>query len=198
MTHVPGRTLSWHLAQGEGPAPDAIDSICRALDSSLLRYWAGDARLYGDLILNNILCDLPTRTLALVDPGMPECFYLCDAAPSEWYPASRDFGFLLFWTASLVRPSIGHPVLHARQKRVALRIVRTFLDGLSSAAERRDAAAEIEACARLHVARMRVSASPGGLWRGAVKRIAARTIDRFARELLTTDPAGRGEREYGC
>ena len=197
MTRVPGRTLSWHLAHGKGPAPALLDSICRGLDSCLLHYWAGEPRLYGDLILNNVLCDLPSRTLSLVDPGMPEPFYDCAAAPRSWYPASRDLGFLLFWTASLVRPSLAHPVLHARQKRLALRIVRTFVEGLSCEAERQEATAEIEACARLHVARMRVSGSPGGLWRGAVKRIATRTIDSFVHELRA--PQAHLKRGgYGC
>ncbi len=183
MTRVPGRTLSWHLARGRGPTPEVLESVARAIDSCLRRYWCGEPRLYGDLILNNVLCDLPSRTLSLVDPGMPERFYLCENAPSCWYPASRDLGFLLFWTASLIRPSIAHPVLHARQKRMATRIVRAFLDGLGTETQRRDATAEIEACARLHLGRIRVSASPGGLWRHFVQRAATRTIERMLQDL---------------
>jgi hypothetical protein len=183
MTRVPGRTLSWHLARGGGPPPQVLDSISLAINSCLTRYWSGEPRLYGDLILNNVLCDLPSRTLSLVDPGMPERFYLCEAAPRAWYPASRDLAFLLFWTASLIRPSILHPILHARQKRMATRIVRTFVDDLGSDARRREATAEIEACARLHLGRIRVSASPGGLWRRFVRGAATRTIDRMLREL---------------
>jgi hypothetical protein len=183
MTCVPGRTLSWHLARGAGPAAEVLDSISQVTVSSLLRYWSGEPRLYGDLILNNVLCDLPTRTLALVDPGMPERFYRCGAAPRSFYPASRDLGFLLFWMASLIRPSIAHPALHARQKMMATRIVRTFLKGLGSAAERSDATAEIETCARLHLGRISVSASPRGLWRRFVKRAATRTIEQVFQEL---------------
>jgi hypothetical protein len=183
MTRVPGQTLSRHLAEGAGPSPQVLESISRAIHSCLTCYWSGEPRLYGDLILNNVLCDLPSRTLSLVDPGMPERFYLCETAPRHWYPASRDLAFLLFWTASLIRPSILHPVLHARQKRMATRIVRTFLNGLGSETQRREATAEIEACVRLHLGRIRVSASPGGLWRRFVQRAATRTIDRMLQEL---------------
>jgi hypothetical protein len=159
--------------------------MSHAIVSALRCYWAGDARLYGDLILNNILCDIPSRTLSFVDPGMPERFYLCESAPLSWYPASRDLGFLLFWTASLIRPSIAHPILHARQKLMAATIVRTFLDGLEPA-RRLCAIAEIEACARLHIARMAVSASPRGVWRCLVKCAAATTITRILYELRAT------------
>jgi hypothetical protein len=192
MTRVPGRPLSWHLARGKGPSLEVLQSISRAIDASLLLYWAGEPRQYGDLILNNVLLDVPARTLSLVDPGLPERFYLCDGAPSSWYPASRDLAFLLFWTASLVRPSILHPILHARQKRMAVRIVRTFLDGLKSEAERDEATAEIEACARLHLARITASASVRGLWRLVVKCAAARTIDRFVQELRGMPPVPAG------
>lgn len=189
MTHVPGQTLSWHLAQHKGPTAELVDSISRATVAALRHYWAGEPRLYGDLILNNILCDLESRTLSLVDPGMPERFYLCESVPGSWCPASRDLGFLLFWTASLIRRSIVHPILHARQKRMALSIVWTFLDGLGSPIERDDVTAEIEACARLHLARITTSASPRGLWRGIVNRAAARTIGQFFDELRATLPA---------
>ena len=178
MTRVPGETLSRHLGRGEGPPPDVLDSLARAVVSCLRRYWEGDGRLYGDLILNNVLCDLPSRTLALVDPGLPAPYYLCDAAPRAWYPASRDLGFLLFWTASLVRPSLAHPVLHARQKRMTARMLRAFLDRLASPAERGAAVDEIAACSRIHLARIRVSTSPGGTWRRFVRRVAARTIEQ--------------------
>lgn len=198
MTRVPGRTLSWHLARSDGPTPEVLDSICRATVSSLLHYWSGEPRLYGDLILNNILCDLPSRTLSLVDPGMPERFYLCESAPLFWYPASRDLGFLLFWVASLIRPSIVHPILHARQKRMATRIVRTFVDGLGSATERREALAEIEQCARLHLGRMPVSASPRGLWRRLVKRAATQTIERLFQGLRATPPPASARRNCTC
>lgn len=194
MTRVPGETLSRHLARGTGPAPDVLDAIARATVASLRQYWADEPRLYGDLILNNLLCDPPARTLALVDPGMPERFYLCEDAPRSWFPASRDLAFLLFWTASLIRPSIAQPVLHARQKRMAVRIVWTYLAELESDAQRRDALGEIETCARLHLARMPVSASPRGLWRFVVKRAAAQTLERAFHELraaLRRGSAGR-------
>ena len=187
MTRVPGIPLSRHLASREGPPSEVLESVARAAVSCLRRYWEGEARLYGDLILNNILCDLPSRTLSLVDPGMPEPFYDCAAAPRAWYPASRDLGFLLFWTASLVRASIPHPVLHARQKRMTGRILRTFLEGFESAAERTDATNEIEACARLHLARMATPLSPQGIWRRLVKRATTRTVTRILRDLREAD-----------
>jgi hypothetical protein len=188
MTHVPGHTLSRHLAQGQGLAPELLDSIARAIVSALRCYWAGEPRLYGDLILNNILCDPPTRTLCFVDPGMPEPFYLCESAPLFCYPASRDLGFLLYWTASLIRPSIAHPVLHARQKRMTVAIVQRFLEGFTSAAQQHDAMAEVEACARVHLSRLALSPSPRGVWRCLVRRAAAGTIQRILNELRVTPP----------
>jgi|SRR5688572_5866768 len=197
MTRVPGRTLTWHLAREAHPAAsDLLVSIPRAIVSALRCYWVGEPRLYGDLILNNILCDPVTRSLSFVDPGMPERFYLCESAPLSWYPASRDLGFLLFWTASLIRPSIAHPVLHARQKLMAAEIVRSFLDGLEPTTRRLQATGEIEACARLHVDRMAVSASPRGMWRRLVKCAAAATIARILDELRRTSSALA--RSNGC
>ena len=189
MTRVSGAPLSRHLLRGTSLPDGLLDSMCRATVATLQRYWAGELRLYGDLILDNVLCDVPTRTLTLVDPGMPEPFYVCDGAPRSWYPASRDLGFLLFWAASLLRRAIAHPLLHVRQNDLACRIVQTFLDQLEAPAERHSAMAEIEACARLHLGRIPVSASPKGLWRRLVKCSARRTLEHALSHLRETAPA---------
>ena len=189
MTRVSGAHLSRHLLRGISPPDGLLDSICRATVATLLRYWAGEPRLYGDLILDNVLCDVSTRTLTLVDPGMPEPSYVCDGAPRSWYPASRDLGFLLFWAASLLRRAIAHPFLHFRQNDLARRIVQAFLDRLDAPAEREAALGEIEACARLHLGRMRLSSSsPKGLWRRLVKWSATRTLEQISEELRETAP----------
>jgi hypothetical protein len=183
MTRVPGRPLGWHLGRADGLPHDVMDSVARATVSCLRRYWEGEGRLYGDLILDNVLCDLPSRTLSLVDPGMPEPFYDCAAAPKCWYPASRDLGFLLFWTGSLVRNSLVRPVLHARRKRMTALILRAFLAGLGSDGDRRRATAEIESCAGLHLGRLGTTATVKGLWQRVIKGPATATVDQLLREL---------------
>lgn len=186
MTAVPGRTINSCLASRRRPSADVLESLAHASVDALERYWAGDLRPYGDPNLKNILFDEETRTLSLVDPGLPEEIYRCDDAPNRWYPASRDLAFLIYWTAVTVKSSLGRPGFQRRREQFAASMLRSAVCRQGSRAQQESFLDEIEACIRVHLRRIPVSYSPAGLWRRFVKAAATRTIRAILQEQKAT------------
>jgi hypothetical protein len=198
MTMVPGRSLNSHLTAPAGSVAGDLDPLACAIGHALWRYWNDEVRIYGDLDLNNILCDLDAGVLSLVDPGMPEKAYLCEGVKRAWYPASRDLAYLVFDVATAQRYWFG--LLPARKRREELveRILRACLQTIDSAAERAALLDEVARCARVHLRRIKAGWSPVGLWHVLLRRIAARHIDRTLRG-LQTDAGGNGRAPLaGC
>jgi hypothetical protein len=203
MTRVPGRPLNSYLQAGNDLSHEILDSITRALVTCLTTYWADACQPYGDLNFSNILCDLPAKVLSFVDPGIPEEIYLCDRVTKNWYPASRDLAHVLYHMASSIRPRLGDAGFRRRKqaKRLIERILGLFLSRISPASRREGLLDEIDACARVHLGRIQVSWSPGGMWRRFVRQFASRSIDETLSRLRgavsgepgSTDRAGAPE-----
>jgi hypothetical protein len=103
MTRVPGKSLNAYLRNSLPLTTETLDSLASALVAALNCYWSLGARPYGDLNLDNVLCDLSAQTLSFVDPGVLQDGFLCERVGSHFYPASRDLAYLVFDTSSAVK-----------------------------------------------------------------------------------------------
>ena len=103
--------------------------------------------------------------LSFVDPGMPEPSYLCDEVDRRVYPASRDLAYLMFDVATSERLWFGRPAARRRQRELADRVVHACLGGIGSAAAKAALLDEVDACARVHLRRIKASWSLAGTWR---------------------------------
>lgn len=175
MTPVSGRPVVDLLRDDDSLADEP--SIAAAILSALDRFWTSSRRIYGDLNFSNILCDPGSRRLCFVDPGMPERCYQCGDAPAEFAPASRDLAYLLFESAAAVRAHLGEPLVRSAMIRLATRMIDEQCNHLDALRDRDAFLDEIRACAWTHLRRIKVGATPGGIWRRAVRRIAAKTIE---------------------
>jgi hypothetical protein len=203
MTRVPGRPLDSYLRAGSELTPEVVDSITRVIVTCLTTYWADTCQPYGDLNFSNLLCDLPAQALSFVDPGIPEPIYRCDRVAKNWYPASRDLAHLLYHIASSLRPRLGDAGFRRRRRGKGLLegILGLLLSGINPASRRKDLLDEIDSCARVHLGRIQVSWSPGGMWRRFVRQFASGSIDETLRRLRdavsgapgSTDRAGAPE-----
>ena len=82
MTRVPGVPLNECVVDGRRLTPDALAAIADAVVAGMERTWAVESQIHGDFNFDNILCDLPTRTLSFVDPGVRE-----DVPSFDGFPA---------------------------------------------------------------------------------------------------------------
>ncbi|MCA1685042.1 MAG: hypothetical protein LC745_03480 [Planctomycetia bacterium] len=191
MTRVPGRSLNSYLRGTVGADDEVLGSLAGAVIGALGCYWRGDQRIYGDIDFNNILCDPASRTLSFVDPGMPDREYLCEGVTRDWYPASRDLAYMLFDVAVSVKAFLGHRAARRRQKELVETMVLAFAGTTGAGPERDRLLAEIRACARTHLGRVRASWSPAGAWRLLLKPVASRNLDRAIDKLRAAAVGGR-------
>jgi hypothetical protein len=157
-----------------------IDEVAGVVFAALQRYWAGSPRLYGDLNLDNILCDPQAKQLTLIDPGMPDDSHLCDDAPNRWFAMSRDLAYLAYSVACSVKRNLPHPLVDRRQLAMVEAIV-------SQGVEHADDPAfidELRACVQLHIASIAGSWSLAGAWRNFVRHRTAVRVDAMIQRII--------------
>jgi hypothetical protein len=169
--------------------PEDLECLASTILAALVQYWGDVPRIYGDVNLDNILCEMATRSFSFVDPGMPEKAYLCEGVDKTWYPASRDLAYMLFDIAASVRSSIGHPVARQRQMDLIERLLLAFVERIDSAHEKACLLDELQACTRIHLRRIKANWSPAGIWRLLIRRIASRSIDKILHRVRAADVA---------
>ena len=109
MTRVPGKSLNAYLRAMIPDGEVGFAEIADAIVAGMQGTWAVKAEVHGDFNFDNILCDSDSRTLSFVDPGVQPRAFLTDAAPRQFYPASRDLAHLLFETEVTVRKTLTNP-----------------------------------------------------------------------------------------
>ncbi len=177
MTRVPGQSLNDCLATAGQVDAATLGAIAEAVVVVMERCWTAGSQVHGDFNFDNILCDPAARSLAFVDPGVREQVFLCDGVSRHWYPASRDLAHLLYETEVGVKRAMGNPGAGRRQRHLAEGVLQAFL-GRVPAGQRRRLLDEIHTCAGVHLASLRPSWTPRGVWRAFVRRVASRRIDR--------------------
>lgn len=186
MTRVPGDCLTQFVATA---SPAMIESIAPVVAAALARYWAAEGRIYGDLDVDNVLCDPASHSVSLVDPGMPVQAHLCPEASQEWFPASRDLAYLLFDVAASLKLRLKSPRRHRMLRHFAACTLRSAIDEVADPAGRQRFIDEIDACCGVHLRRLKFAWSPDGIYRMAVRSAAAWVIHRTLSGLRRQTPA---------
>lgn len=197
MTMVSGRSLNSYLQASDGATAEDLESLASTIIAALERYWRGESRIYGDIDFNNILFDPMARGVSFVDPGMPERAYLCEGVDQLWYPASRDLAYMLFDVAASVKSFIGHSAARRRQKKLVERVLRTSLERLDSVHEKTCLLDEVDACARVHLRRIKATWSPAGIWRLLLRQIVSRSIAQTIHRLRAVAVASGDTPRHG-
>lgn len=180
MTRVPGRPLeTWAAAAG----PALLEQAGEAFAEGLAALWASGGK-HGDLGLRNVLFDLDTRSIALLDPGTLASCPVCHRG--GFSAAALDLGHLVAELTTDVNDLVGAPLARACKQTFVAAVLRAAVrasgDGL------RD---EIRAALAAHLdAALTPSVSPRGIWNRLIRPIAERRIaDLFAG---IPDRRGRG------
>jgi hypothetical protein len=146
MTLAPGIPLSASLERDRWNKALLI-SAARAIVTAMQRvWWSGD--LHGDLIFQNILCDIERRSISFVDAGvMPDCHFSTPA--TLWHPSVHDFAHILADTSTSLEDVM--PWCDRNRKReFAETLVVTFL-ATHRSDERRVLLDQLYECTRLHI-----------------------------------------------
>ncbi|HLH92145.1 MAG TPA: hypothetical protein VKX28_27255 [Xanthobacteraceae bacterium] len=192
MTAVPATNDLKSRAPADDDLPlDRLEQLGRVLVAAMRPSWSR-GELHGDLGLQNILYDVDSRTLSLIDPGTPECCRVCNEGRHNWRPAALELGHILRDLGTDVRDLIGNPTARLRRQVLVESALRAFLEPIGPAAERQRALGDIRTCAHTHLWKvLDGSSSLRGIWHALLGQIVVRRMDsmlgRLRRDLALPD-----------
>jgi len=196
MSMVPGKKLVSLLEMPDSLSLEALDSAARATVAAIKEYWSR-ANAYGELSFTNILCDPAGRSLSFIDAGMPTESFRCYGVSTDWYPASQDLGYMLFYVTAGLKRDIVNSVGRLRKEMFIESALRAFVQTISRSDERGSALDEIRDCARSHLGKLDQSRSLHGLWCALIRQIARRRIARIIRQVkIDVGAYGRAVQEF--
>jgi O-antigen/teichoic acid export membrane protein len=192
MTAVPAtKDLKSRAAADDDLPPERLEQLGRVLVAAMRTSWSR-GELHGDLGLQNVLYDVDSRTLSLIDPGTPECCRVCSEGARHWRPAALELGHILRDLGTDVRDVIGNPIARLRRQVLVESALRAYLETIGPAPERQRALHEIRACAHAHLWRvLDRSWSLRGMWHSLLGQIVIRRmdsmLDRLRRDLALSE-----------
>ena len=192
MTAVPAtKDLKSRAAADDDLSPERLEQLGRVLVAAMRITWAR-GELHGDLGLQNVLYDVDSRTLSLIDPGTSECCRACSEGAGHWRPAVLELGHVLRDLGTDMRDVVGNPIARLRRQVLVESALRAWLDTIGPAPERLRALQDIRACAHLHLWKvLDRSWSPRGMWHALLGQIVIRRmdsmLDRLRRDLALPD-----------
>jgi hypothetical protein len=170
-----GRTLLQHLEVNESNSGADFPSAARAVSDAMMTCWS-QGFAYGDLNLDNILCDFESQTLSFLDPGTAVLPPYMEPPPDGWRLGSHDLAYLLFENVTTLLRSMRYIGAERRKQNFATEIMRHVLRAIPVASERRRLLEEVRTCAGAYLAMLEAAWTPRGLWRAILRRIGRRRI----------------------
>jgi len=186
MTAVPAtKDLKSSAAVDDDLTPDRLEQLGRALVIAMRTIWSR-GQMHGDLGLQNVLYDLDSRTLSLIDPGTPECCRVCHERAGTWRPAVLELGHILRDLGTDVRDVIGNPIARLRRQVVVESALHAFLETIGPVAEKRRALDEIRASAHTHLWQvLDSSVSLRGAWHWLLAQVVIWRMDSMLDRIFT-------------
>lgn len=153
MTAVSGNDLKSSIANNDDLTLGVMQSLGRTLVKIMRPYWSHN-QVHGDIGLQNILYDVRMRQLALIDPGTPECCVVCMQKDARWKPEILELGHIVRDLGTDIHDLTGHRAAWLRRKAFTESALRTRIESIGSAEERRQTLGEIFDCAQEHLAKV--------------------------------------------
>jgi len=186
LTRVPGIQLEQYLVLSQAVTTECIESLAYVIVSALRMYWAAGARMYGDIGLENILCDLETQSISFLDPGKPNASFMCKNVPKNIHPASWDLACLLFQiSVANIWLSIINNTAAKRCNRFIEKAIQIYIEEAQLAGHVDSLLSDIKVCTQVHIGKISTSWSPIGLWRMYKKYKLSTNVEAILSRLRT-------------
>ena len=158
-----------------------LSMLHNPIASSLQKYWSEHFRIIGDLNYNNMLCDLPAKTLIFVDPGVADPSISWKGTSKGFFPASHDLGYLLFEVCA-TNPKI-ELFSRDRARRRSLfvkQVIHCYMHRFIEEPHFDRFLNELYECSKLHATRIELPWGFRGVWR---RYVAMRTLSNLFQEI---------------
>jgi len=179
MSYVRGIPLDILLGDTDNNTQNVLSTLYKPIALSLQKYWSEHSRIIGDLNFNNILCDLPSKTLAFIDPGMPYLSFNCKDVPRVFSPPSHDLGYLLFEVCAtntkLYIFSLGKV---RRRSYFVEQLIHCYMRYFVKETHFESFLNELHECSKFHVGRIELSWGLRGAWRYYVAKMTLLSLSR--------------------
>jgi O-antigen/teichoic acid export membrane protein len=196
MTAIPAKKdLRSSIAVDYDLTHEILAELGRALVAAMQESWSR-GEMHGDLGLQNVLYDIRTRQLSLIDPGTRECCIVCNDITNPWSPAVLELGHMLRDLGTDIRNLTGTPAAWLRRKIFTESALRAFLETIGSLEDRRWTLDEIRVCAQAHLSKvLEPRWSLRGLCRAPLTRFVVHRMDNILTELKVEIAARKEEPE---
>jgi len=191
MTAVSGKKDLKSAAAGDDAlTPEVLESLGRAFVAAMRDTW-GRGQLHGDIGLQNVLYDIPAKSLSFIDPGTRECCRVCNDGTRRWRPAVLELGHILRDLGTDMRDLLGNPIARMRRQIFVASALRAYVATIGKPAEKHRALHDIRACALEHLSKVLApSWSPRGMCHWLLGQIVVRRMDSLLRRLKAELMAG--------
>jgi O-antigen/teichoic acid export membrane protein len=184
MRQVPGKPLQLCGVEGRQVL---LREAGEAFTAAMQIVWGAGVK-HGDLGLRNLMFDLDTRSIAILDPAAEEC-EPCLRGPSV-SAAALDLGHLIAELTTDVNDLVGATFTRMHKQIFVAAALHAALR--EAGAKRAEFMEELRSSVAAHIEmRLVVTASPRGLWNALVRSVAERRIAELLDQFEQPEPAQR-------
>jgi hypothetical protein len=186
MTAVPGAQIETCVAQGNAPAAPVLLEVGRAAATAMQACWSRGRR-HGDFGIQNLLFDMESKELSLIDAGTADSCYACNGGGQDNSTAA-DVAHLLCSVASDMMDLVNSQSARIAKQVVAESALLVVIEN-ADADQKRRLLSEIWDCFQEHLPQwFQPSWSP----KGVLHRFAAQVARNRVRSMLSRVNSHRG------
>ena len=181
MNYIQGIPLDDLLRRTDEKTRNILSTLYKPISLAFQKYWSDHSRIIGDLNYNNLLLDISTDTLIIVDPGVPDPSFIWNDTPNEFFPASNDLGYLLFEVcATNTKIRILSRDRAQRRSSFVQQLIRCYMHKFIEKSHYDNFLEELQECSNRHVTRIKLSWGVRGFWR---RYVATKTLSSLSMEI---------------
>jgi hypothetical protein len=192
MTAAPGRYIDLYASKDDVLTSEILHGAARAFAKALQECWSTGKR-HGDLGLRNVLFDIETKKISLIDAGTRESCRTCSEVGQFPSPAASDLAHVLCDVVRDVTDLVGSSPARIGKELFVENALRVIMDDIGSLQEKRLLLNGIWDCLQEHLAEcLEPSWSLKGVSHGVVRKVALnRARSLLARVVSNNDICAR-------
>lgn len=174
MTMARGKQVGSGLGRGNEATPETLRGAAGALAAAMEKMWSR-GMIHGDLGLQNILLDVQSKEISLIDAGTFESCAVC--ANRKFEPAVLDFAHLLSALAIDISDMTSNQAVRIRKQIFVDTLLAAIIENRGPDREKRRFLDAVRECAQAHLDDiLHPSMSVRGVWHWFIKHLAANRV----------------------
>ena len=163
MTMVPGRQIDSYTSKDDVMTSTILVGAARAFAMAMEQYWSSGRR-HGDLNFRNVLFDIETKGISVIDPGAWQDCRICNDGTIFQSAAAADLGHLLWELGIDIMDTIKSQTARMRKEVFVETVLLTIIKNMDFGVQKREFLNEVWNCAQQHIDELLLPWSLHGVW----------------------------------